>query len=122
MPLNTFFQINMPYGIAKNDKGEWWAFNRENAPLGFNQRISVDINTTTDYPVHTAYKALNDVTLLKLAHNIGDEGGIRRDNDGNIKTVYFYRDENCPYLVDTAEAWASYFDKIKRLAKFQVKR
>ena len=29
MALTDFFRINLPYGIRKNDKGEWVAFNRE---------------------------------------------------------------------------------------------
>lgn len=35
--LNDFFRINLPYGIAQNNKGEWMAFNREYRPIGFNE-------------------------------------------------------------------------------------
>jgi len=34
--LGNFFRINMPYGIIRNENGEWMAFNREYMPLGFN--------------------------------------------------------------------------------------
>lgn len=29
-----FFRINMPYGMVRNDKGEWCFFNREYTYLG----------------------------------------------------------------------------------------
>ncbi len=35
MALSDFFRINLPYGMMRNESGEWFVFNREYAPLGF---------------------------------------------------------------------------------------
>jgi hypothetical protein len=35
--LTDFFRINLPYGMQKNEKGEWMFFNREYVPLGWNE-------------------------------------------------------------------------------------
>ena len=34
MALSNFFKINLPYGIKRNENGQWTAFNREYKPLG----------------------------------------------------------------------------------------
>ena len=36
MGLFDFFRVNLPYGLKKNSKKEWIAFNREYMPLGWN--------------------------------------------------------------------------------------
>lgn len=38
MPLSDFFRINLPYGIKRNSKNEWFAFNREYVPIGWNKK------------------------------------------------------------------------------------
>lgn len=51
----------MPYGIAKNDNGEWMAFNREYRPIGFNELLQKGL-PGMDYQnlnVYTKYKPLN---------------------------------------------------------------
>jgi hypothetical protein len=38
MPLTDFFRINLPYGLKRNDNDEWFCFNREYVPLGWNSK------------------------------------------------------------------------------------
>lgn len=68
--LNNFFRINMPYGITRNEKGEWSAFNREYMPLGYNDsRLKGNIiKEFGELPIWTKYKALHEKTLLLLAY------------------------------------------------------
>lgn len=60
MALTDFFRINMPYGIVKNDKGEWLAFNREYVPIGWNdEQHKQDLTSSesfSDIPIKTRYK------------------------------------------------------------------
>jgi hypothetical protein len=58
MALTDFFRINLPYGIQKNDVGEWSAFNREYKPLGWNTDEWVNYE---DAPILT----LNDESALR---------------------------------------------------------
>lgn len=114
--MSDFFAINLPYGIARNKKNEWIAFNREYMPLGFNNNNpSIDLTKgTDDYPVYTKYKEIHESTLLKLAVN--DES-IGRDNDGDINQVWFYDDRTNP--VSNAKNWDAYFEKIKIVSAFK---
>jgi hypothetical protein len=38
MPLNTFRQVFLPYGLSKKEDGSWSVFNREYLPLGSTSR------------------------------------------------------------------------------------
>ncbi len=40
--LSDFFRINLPYGISRTDDNEWFAFNREYLPLGWNDSDKKD--------------------------------------------------------------------------------
>lgn len=116
--LNNFFRINMPYGIVRNEQGEWMAFNREYMPLGYNS-TKLKGNIHKEFggaPIWTKYKALHEKTLLALAW--GDTG-YRRDNEGKINQVWFYNDGSNPSATDRKSDWDAYFDKLKRLSKFQ---
>ena len=120
--LNDFFRINMPYGIAKNENGDWMAFNREYLPIGFNENVKgFDINETSKYPVHTNYKRISDKTLLKLAWD--DASGVKRNDTGDIITVFLYNDGTNPVnqssVKEENKYWEVYFDKIKLLSKFK---
>jgi len=55
--LSDFFRINLPYGIAKNENGEWMAFNREYLPLGYNDTNLKGLpgESYTELPVYTRY-------------------------------------------------------------------
>lgn len=120
--LNNFFRINLPYGIAKNDNGEWMAFNREYMPLGFN-----DYNfkehpgfSYGDKPIYTKYQRLTEKLLLEVAHH--PTKGISRNEAGEIVKVFFYDDRSNPVnqKTDSAAIWNEYFAKLKRLSKVKV--
>lgn len=114
--LSDFFRINLPYGLAKNDKGEWMAFNREYMPLGFNTNIKHELNLHADtgYPVHTKYKGLREATIEKLAIT---PKSIERDNDGKIKKVWLYNDATNPS--NDSKHWDAYLEKLKYISKFK---
>lgn len=116
--LNNFFRINLPYGIGKNDKGDWMAFNREYMPLGFNDLNykHSPIHSYKDFPVHTKYKLLTD----KMLSNLSDEEHlITRNEAGEIVIVFFYNDSTNPVNNSSEELWQKYFKKIKKLAKLE---
>lgn len=112
MALGDFFRINMPYGMKRNDKNEWFVFNREYKPLGWNtyQHINQE-----EYPVFTKYKGLTEAKLLKLA--CPKEDTVRRDENGKIHTIWFYSDGTNPK--DNPIYWNDYFEKIKILSKLK---
>ena len=75
MALTDFFRINLPYGIVRDSKGRWSAFNREYLPLGWNEREDspVDINSDNAFgniPIHTEYEKVTEKKLFEIA---GDE-------------------------------------------------
>ena len=86
MALTDFFRINLPYGIVRDSKGRWSAFNREYLPLGWNEREDspVDINSDNAFgniPIHTEYEKVTEKKLFEIA---GDEKFVERDTDGKI--------------------------------------
>jgi len=120
--LSDFFRINLPYGMRKNASGEWFFFNREYVPLGWNiKRLSSSGNGIDPYselPIYTKYKKLRDATLLKLAWDA--EHGVQRNENGEIEKVFFYNDATNPQ--NDPKYWGQYFEKIKLLSKCDVKR
>lgn len=118
--LNNFFRINLPYGIAKNDNDEWMAFNREYMPLGYNDidykgHLGHSFNET---PIYTKYKMLTEKVLIEIAHS---HDCVQRNDKGEINRVYFYDDASNPVnqSTDKKELWNQYFDKLKKLSKFE---
>lgn len=109
MALGDFFRINMPYGMEKNDKNEWFVFNPEYKPLGFNTNEHLEYE---NYPVFVKYKGLTEKKLQKLA--CLEDGYIRRNEKGEIYMVWFYSDATNPK--DTPKYWNDYFDRIKILS------
>lgn len=121
MALTDFFRINLPYGISKNLKGEWFVFNREYAPLGWNTTTGAksifDETGYNDYPVYTKYKGLTHNAILKV---ITDPDRIQRNDAGEIVRVFFYSDKTNPQ--SNPKYWNDYFDIIKAFSRFQVAR
>lgn len=119
--LNNFFRINMPYGIVKNEDGDWMAFNREYMPLGYNDiefKDRMDKNPK-GLPLFTKYQKLTEKFLLDLADR---PDTVKRGEDGKINLVWFYDDGSNPtnQPKDSKIVWDRYFDKIKKISK--VKR
>lgn len=122
MALGDFFRINMPYGIKRNDKGEWFAFNREYMPLGWNsshykKSIGND-DVYSDLPIHTKYKGLTESILVEIANSDKDDSGVRKDEQGKINMVFFYKDATNPQT--HPKYWDTYFEKIKILSALVV--
>lgn len=121
MALTDFFRINLPYGIVRDSKGRWFAFNREYLPLGWNERENppVDINSDgcfENIPIHTEYKGITEKKLFEIA---GSEDSVRRDVTGKINRIYLYDDRTNPQ--SSNEYWNVYFSKIKLLSRFEKK-
>lgn len=120
MPLSDFFRINFPYGIKRNSQNQWFAFNREYAPIGYNARISEkDIfndDFYTETPIYSEYKALTDAKLWKIA---GNEDAVKRDSEGRINCIYLYNDKTNPQ--SSPQYWIDYLEKIKLLSTLKKK-
>lgn len=121
-----FFRINMPYGISKNENGEWMAFNREYLPLGYSKQPEdnpywVLERKPIDLPVYNKYVGLTEKLLLKLAVN---ESSIRRDEKGNICVIWFYNDATNPTharnIKDKKDYYELYFEKLRLLAENSI--
>jgi len=121
--LTDFFRINLPYGIAKNENGEWMAFNREYMPLGYNNEAFKGNPGISflDLPVYMKYQKLTEKVLLELAHS---ENGIKRDENGEINTIFLYNDGSNPrnQTKDNKVLWDNYFDKLKKLSKLSIEK
>lgn len=118
MSLSTFFAINLPYGIKRNENNEWFAFNREYAPIGWNTYSATSIHSDgafSENPIHTKYKGLTETKLLKIA---GSEKFVKRDDQGKINMVFLYDDATNPNYPNGI--WANYFKKIKELSTLKV--
>lgn len=120
MALTDFFRINLPYGIKKNSNDEWFIFNREYVPLGWNStrgdKSIFDDVTFSKYPVYTKYKGLTENAILKIIKN---PDAIQRDEAGNISKVFFYNDRTNPQ--SNPKYWDEYFEIIKSFSKFDKK-
>jgi len=116
--LNNFFRINLPYGIAKSEDGEWMAFNREYMPLGFNDLSFKEHPgySYKDIPIYTKYKRLTDNFLVDL---VGSEKLLGRNESGEIMKVFFYDDSTNPVSNSKDQLWESYFKKIQKLSKME---
>jgi len=119
MSLDNFFSINLPYGLKRNANNEWFAFNREYLPLGWNskkdQQTIYDDSPYGEFPVYTTYKNLHDDDLNAIAM---DADSIYRDEQGRPHIVFLYSDNSNP--VYAPQFWDAYFQKIKTLSLFQV--
>lgn len=119
MSLTNFFRINLPYGIARNSKGEWIAFNREYMPLGWNSINSKEAdnfenNVYGHLPVYTKYK---NVTLNKLNELILNKDWVKYDDEKNISVIWFYDDRTNPTI---SKYWEDYFRLIQKLSFWEV--
>lgn len=104
----------MPYGMEKNDKGEWFTFNREYKPLGWNTFNHIDYE---NFPVHVKYSGLTEAKILKLVGK--DYDSIHRDDKtGEIVRFYLYDDVSNP--TESLKLWDFYFEKIKALSSLKA--
>lgn len=119
MSLDNFFSINMPYGIKRNNKNEWFSFNREYMPLGWNsksnQQSIYDEAAFSQFPIHTKYINISDRDLKQIG---GEPDSIHYDSEGKPNMVFLYGDNSNPVYV--ANCWDKYFEKIKILSLFEI--
>jgi hypothetical protein len=119
MALTDFFRINLPYGLKKNSTGEWFVFNREYVPLGWNSTDGhesiYDDKSFSKFPVYTKYKGLTETAILKV---IKDPDRIQRNDAGEIVRIFFYYDKTNPQ--SSPEYWNDYFNIIKAFSKFEI--
>ena len=119
--LSDFFRINLPYGLKINSNGEWFVFNREYVPLGWNttegDKSIFNDRTFSKYPVYTKYKGLTENAIMKI---IKDDNAIQRDESGKIVAVFFYNDGTNPQ--SNPKHWDDYFKIIKAFSKFDKVR
>ncbi|MCK5537775.1 MAG: hypothetical protein KAI79_13190 [Bacteroidales bacterium] len=118
--LSDFFRINLPYGISRTEKGEWFAFNREYLPIGWNDRNNEfhTGNKDSSLPIYTKYKRITEKFLKELAWD--DKDGIRYDDKGKINKIWLYNDGTNPMNQSNTnnKFWEIYFEKLKKLSKF----
>ena len=115
--LSDFFRINLPYGMRRNEKNQWYCFNREYKPLGFNQAHMQ--YKFVNYPIFTLYRGITDQKLIEIA---GDESKVDRDEKGIIQAIWFYDDGSNPSRcgAKSQKLWADYFNKIHQVSLLQV--
>ncbi len=123
--LCDFFRINLPYGLERNEDGEWRTFNREYMPLGYTKALHPS-EIRGDYgfgkqPIYTKYYGLTEKLLLELA---GEEQFVRRDEKGKICKIFLYNHKTNP--VDQSnkqsEQWRIYWRKLERLSRLKVRK
>lgn len=119
MGLTDFLRINLPYGLKRNSKDEWFAFNREYLPLGWNSRDNSESifsdSAYAQYPVYTKYAGLTEKKILEVF----ESDLIRRAEDGRLIMIFLYDDNTNP--TNNSRYWNNYFEKIKFLSGFSVK-
>lgn len=117
MSLTDFFRINLPYGMKKNSNNEWFAFNREYMPLGWNsveEQVSIRKDDCyAEMPVYSKYKGLTDAKIMKIIN----EDFIYRDDENNIVRIHFYNDATNPKI--NTKYWNEYFRILKEFSKFK---
>lgn len=121
MALTNFFRINFPYGISKNENGDWIAFNREYMPLGFSDtKTTKDLTIGyLDIPIGSNYSGLNDKFISALVNEPKD---IQKNDSGEIVRFFLYDDGSNPCNSDNKSSWDSYFLKLKKLGLLNRKR
>lgn len=114
--LSDFFRINLPYGLKRNENGEWMAFNSEYKPIGFNENSDAG-----SLPVYNGYKGLTNGLIRQITEY--NESSVNLDEEGNIKCFWLYNDTTNPMNQDSKENeyWDIYWEKLKKLARLYVK-
>ena len=107
-----FFRINMPYGMVRNDKGEWCFFNREYTYLGSKDSGKIQ----DDSPFFCLYADITNEFLESLA----EKDSIERNDKGEITRIWFYNDNTTPARSEISDnLWSIYMNKIKKLCKLK---
>ena len=111
--MTDFFRINLPYGMMRNDKGEWCFFNREYTYLGCKEKLSIKENS----PFFCSYEGITEELLVDLAI---DSTSISRNEKNEIVRIWFYDDATNPseFKLD-AKLWEKYQSKLEKLCSLK---
>lgn len=119
--LSDFFRINLPYGFARNENGEWMAFNREYLPLGYNNMDLKGLpgESYLELPVYTKYKRIPEKLLIELAE---ETDALERNDTGEVIRIFLYNDKTNPLskTIGGKQLWDKYFEKVKKLSYLKV--
>lgn len=121
--LSDFFRINLPYGLVRNNKGRWMAFNRDFLPIGVNKKASLKSSLYSiieNLPVYTNYYGLTEEILLSIS--VHDSQTIERDENGEIKGIWLYNDLTNPINKSGKDSiyWDKYWHKLEILSKLEA--
>lgn len=116
MSLNSFFAINLPYGLLRDENDEWEIFNREYIPLGFTD-TETKISDQSKIPIRTKYNGLTEKLLIEIAAKDGKS--IERDSAGKIRRVWLYNDNTNPMNQPDQDNpyWAEYWSRLEKLSR-----
>lgn len=110
-----FLRMNLPYGMQKNENGQWMFFNRQYKPLGCATTDFIVDKDLVDF--YSYYPKMDDAFLESL----GEFGAIDRNAEGQIKRVWFYKDATVPSVGKLDEVkWNNYISKLKMLASLKA--
>ncbi len=118
--LSDFFRINFPYGLMKNENGEWTAFNRDYLPLGYNKKPDTFLPEEEYLNLFqfTKYPRMTDSFLVKVALS---PDKVKLDESGKICRIWFYDDSTNPVSHDSKLNWSSYWERVEAVAKLSKK-
>lgn len=111
--METFFEINLPYGLARNKQGQWMLFNKQFLPIGFHTFTS---SQSLPYlPLYQSYE-LTESFIQEIAVN---EESIEKDAYGTINRFFLYNELSNPMRSSNfnSSLWVNYFAKIHKLSK-----
>ena len=81
--MNDFLRTNFPYGIKKNNEGEWMIFNRLYLPLGMTRKDEAYFREN-EKKFYFRYKGITE----KLLEELGKGQNITHDSDGKIISTF----------------------------------
>lgn len=111
-----FLRMNLPYGMQKNEKGQWMFFNRQYKPLGCATTDVIADKDLVDF--YADYPKMDDAFLTSL----GEFGSIDRNAEGEINRVWFYKDATVPSVGKLDEVrWNNYIGKLKLLVSLRTR-
>lgn len=106
-----FFRTNLPYGMQKNEKGQWMFFNRQYKPLGCATTDFIEDKDLVDF--YSNYPKMNDEFLISLA----EFASVEKNEKGEISRIWFYRNATIPAKEKLDKSkWNNYISKLKLLA------
>ena len=115
--MNDFLRTNFPYGIKKNNEGEWMIFNRLYLPLGMTRKDEAYFREN-EKKFYFKYKGITE----KLLEELGKGQNITHDSDGKITEVWLYSDATVPTTMDglISDRWQTYQNRLKLLCCIQA--